>query len=85
MVAPGVREILGRIGNDTLSMARTVTPFDMKFEQYLEHVGSRVPVMMRKGFAQSEEVRHWVEMLLGLSLTTAAQRHAMHQESAGHK
>lgn len=84
VVAPGVKEILGRIGNHALSMAKTVTPFDMKFEQYLEHVGSRVPAMMRDAARESKEVEDWVKLLLALSLATAEQRQAMHA-SSGHK
>jgi len=85
IVAPGVKEILGRIGDDTLSLAKKVTTFDMTFEQYLEHVGSRIPGMMREAAAQSKEVHDWIMMLLGLSLTTAKQRGAMHRATRGRK
>lgn len=85
IVAPGVKEILGRIGDDTLSLAKKVTPFDMTFEQYLEHVGSRIPGMMREAAALSKEVHDWVMMLLGLSLTTAEQRGAMHRATRRRK
>ncbi len=85
VVAPGVKEILGRIGDDTLSMAKTVTPFDMKFEQYLEHVGSRIPAMMREAAAQTKEVQDWLKTLLGLSLATAEQRRALHRARRGRK
>jgi len=79
VVAPGVQDILGRIGDNTLSMAKRVTPFDMKFEQYLEHVSSRIPATMKDAAAQSKEVQDWLKTLLGLSLTTAEQRQALHQ------
>jgi hypothetical protein len=81
VVAPGVKEVLGRIGDNTLSMAKTVTPFDMKFEQYLEHVSSRIPSMMREAAVQSKEVKDWLKMLLGLTLVTAEQRQALHRGS----
>jgi hypothetical protein len=83
IVAPVVKEILGRIGDDTLCLAKTVTPFDMKFEQYLEHISSRIPTMMREAAAQSKEVQDWVMTVLGLSLTTAEQRRALHRASRG--
>lgn len=85
MVAPGVKEILGRIGDNTLSMAKTVTTFDMKFEQYLEHLSSRIPALMREAAAQSKEVQDWLKTLLGLSLATAEQRQAMHRAPRGRK
>lgn len=85
VVAPRVKEILSRIGDNTLSMAKTVTPFDMKFEQYLEHVGSRIPAMMREAAAQTKEVQDWLKMLLGLSLATAEQRQALHRAGRGPK
>lgn len=79
VVAPGVEDILGRIGEKTLSMAKTVTSFDMKFEEYLEHLSSRIPAMMREAAAQSKEVQDWLKILLGLSLATSEQRHALHR------
>ncbi len=85
VVAPGVKEILGRIGDNTLSMAKTVTTFDMKFEQYLEHLSSRIPALMREAAAQSKEVQDWLKTLLGLSLATAEQRQAMHRAPRGRK
>lgn len=81
IVAPGVKEILGRVGDNILSMAKSVTPFDMRFEQYLELVSSRIPSMMRDAAAQSEEVQDWLKMLLSLSLTTAEQRQELHRTS----
>jgi hypothetical protein len=85
VVAPGVKEILGRVGDNTLSMAKTVTTFDMKFEQYLEHLSSRIPALMREAAAQSKEVQDWLKTLLGLSLATAEQRQAMHRAPRGRK
>ena len=55
----------------------------MKFEQYLEYVGSRIPAMMREAAVQTKEVQDWVETLLGLSLATAEQRQALHRARRG--
>lgn len=85
VVAPGVKEILGRIGDNTLSMANSVTSFDMKFEQYLEHLSSRIPAMMREAAAHSKAVQDWLKTLLGLSLATAEQRQALHRAGRRHK
>jgi hypothetical protein len=85
VVAPGVKEILGRIGDDALSLAKTVRPFDMTFDQYLEHIGSNVAAMMRAAAGASKEVQNWVMTLLGLSLSTAEQRAAMHRAAHDRK
>jgi hypothetical protein len=85
VVAPGVKEILGRIGDNTLSMAKTVTSFDMKFERYLEQLRSHIPAMMREAAAQSKEVQDWLKTLLGLSIATAEQRQALHRAGRRHK
>lgn len=85
MVAPGVKEIMGRIGDNTLLMAKTVRPFDMKFEQYLEHVSSHISAMMREVAVLSKEVQDWLKTLLGLSLATAEQRQALRRARRGRK
>jgi hypothetical protein len=85
IVAPGVKDILGRIGHGTLSMAKTVKPFDMTFDQYLEQDSSRIPAVMREAAGRDKDVNDWVMMILGLSLSTAGQREALHLGGQGRR
>ncbi len=81
IVAPGVQDIVGRIGKDTLSLAKSVSAYDETFDRYLDRIRSGIPERMSEAAAKYDEVRQWILRLLFLSLTTAAQRNALHRGS----
>ena len=67
-VAPAVADIVARIGEKELSKAKTVTPFNMKFEDYLEKILiPDAPNRMKKAADESEEVRKWLELVYALN------------------
>jgi hypothetical protein len=79
IVAPGVQEIVARIGKKTLSLAKTVSAYDETFDQYLGRLSSHIPERMRDAVAKDDKVRQWILRLLVLSLATAAQRSELHR------
>jgi hypothetical protein len=81
IVAPGVKEIIERIGDKTLALARTVSAHDETFDRYLHRISSRIPERLKEVAARDDEVREWILRLLFLSLTTAAQRNVLHRGS----
>jgi hypothetical protein len=80
-VAPGVNDIVGRVGQETLALARSVSAFDETFDRYLERLSLQSASFMREAAKRTAEVRDWIFLLLGLSLATAEQRAGLHRGS----
>jgi phosphoenolpyruvate synthase/pyruvate phosphate dikinase len=63
IVAPGVDEIVTRLGEDVVSKAKSVKTYDMTFQDYIKVMSQQMPRMMKKAAEDSAEVRKWVEMI----------------------
>ena len=63
IVAPGVKDIVARIGEDAISHAKNFRTHDMTFEDYINILASEMPQMMKTAAEENEEVRKWVKMM----------------------
>ena len=62
IVAPVVRDIALRIGDDYLDKAKSVKLHDMKLEEYVHLLSGSMPSMMRQAAADIE-VREWLQRI----------------------
>lgn len=63
IVSPSADEIVERIGDQHLSMAKKVTPHSMKFEEYLGLIVEDIPQWMKKAAKDIKEVKAWLERI----------------------
>jgi hypothetical protein len=56
-------DIIHRIGNGPLLNAKSVTPREMKFEEYFEVLRGDVPRLMKQAAVEYADVREWVERI----------------------
>jgi hypothetical protein len=66
IVAPGVADIVTRIGEGALSKAKSVTTHNTTFEDYIELLSQRMPTMMRNAAEKSAEVRKRLEIVYAM-------------------
>jgi len=62
IVAPDVNSVASRIGAQALRKAKAVKLYNMKFDEYIEVLASRIPVLMRKAAADFDEIGNWIKM-----------------------
>lgn len=74
IVAPGVADIASRIGEDALAKAKRFTPHDMRFEDFLALMYSRLPERMRQAASGDKEIRDWMLRLYALHQMASKQR-----------
>ncbi len=68
IVAPGVGEIVARIGEDAVSKAKNITPHDKTFEDYMELLSQEMPRMMRAAAEADADVRKWLELVYAMNV-----------------
>lgn len=78
IVAPGVSDIVSRIGEKVLAKASRMTAHDMKFEEYLAAQYRRLPDLMSQAAAADTEVRSWMLRLYGMNQVSHEQRVRLH-------
>jgi hypothetical protein len=66
IVAPGVTDIVSRIGEKILAKAKKFTAHNMKFEDYLAGLYDGIPELMKRAAAEDGNVRDWMLMLYAL-------------------
>ena len=42
--------------------ARSVKFYNMKFDEYIEVLASRIPVLMKQAAEEFDEIRNWIKM-----------------------
>ena len=62
IVAPDAEAIASRIGLQILRKAKAVNLCNMKFDEYIEVLASRIPTVMRKAAADFDEIHDWIKM-----------------------
>jgi hypothetical protein len=78
IVAPGVSDIVSRIGEEVLAKARRLTAHDMKFEEYLAVQYRRLPDLMSQAAAADTEVRDWMLRPYAMNQLSLFQRVRLH-------
>ena len=67
IVAPDATAIISRIGDGPLSKAKSITPREMKFEEYIHVLAGDAPRLMKKAASEYTEVREWVKRIYALN------------------
>jgi hypothetical protein len=78
IVAPGVSDIVSRIGEKVLAKAKRLTAHDMKFDEYLAAQYRRLPDLMSQAAAADTEVRDWMLRLYAMNQVSHEQRVRLH-------
>ena len=78
IVAPGVSNIVSRIGEEALAKARRLTSHDMKFEEFLAAQYGRLPDLMSQAAAADSEVRDWMLRLYAINQVSHVERVRLH-------
>lgn len=73
VVAPDASDIVSRIGAP-LANAKSVTPHNMTFEDYLSILAGHIPTMMKTAAADYKEVREWAERIFRMGQLTSARQ-----------
>lgn len=68
LVDPNASDIISRIGKRTLAKAKNVTPYDMKFDDYIESVlVRRIPELTMRAASEHPEFAKWMQMIYALN------------------
>ena len=82
IVAPGVGDIVSRIGEGVLAKAKRLTTHDMKFEEYLAVQYERLAELMKRAIEEDDKVRDWVLRLYVMNQVSPEQRARLHAGEA---
>jgi hypothetical protein len=67
-VDPNASYIISRIEKRTLAKAKHVTPYDMKFDDYIESVlVRRIPELTMRAASEHPEFANWMQMIYALN------------------